>query len=445
MDWRKIKLDLMMALGSQLLQKLAGFVVLMVLARHLDKGVMGRFFLAGTLATFLALATELGVNRHLMRGVAQRPDRALAALGHVLALRLPFMLIGYGVMAGAVFLLKRELTIPVLLTSLYVLIQDYGYSFTSLMLGLRRVAMRMMITLIGQVLTVALVLGAVAMDAGLTTVLLGYVTANVVILVLTVVLVQRNIGRFTLDWRWPEAWQIVRESLPFFLLSVLGVIHFKVDSLMLGILRDYEQVATYDAAYKFLEVSRFVVRPAAMVFFPLCSAVAARRDWPAYERLMRKLVTVSGGIGLATAGIMLIVSGWVVRLVFGDAYGGSVAVVRILYLAVPSVFLGFVATFLAPSLHLERRAVQVTAGCLMLNVALNALVIPRHGAQGAAWTTLATETLLAGWLLVLVARRLNALKRGLIFAWLVNGAARANESSAPMVDGEEIVGHDTTL
>ncbi len=429
MNWPKIKFDLMMAMGSQLLQKLAGFVVLMVLARHLDKAVMGQFFLAGTLATFLALGTELGVNRHLMRDVAQRPDQALVALGQVLALRLPLMLIGYGAMAGAVFLLRRELTVPVLLTGIYVLIQDYTYSLSALMLGLRRVGLRMVTTLIGQVLTVGLVLIAVAIHAGLTTVLLGYVAASVATFALTIVLVRRKIGRFTLEWRLPEAWRIVKDSLPFFLLSVLGVIHFKVDSLMLGILRDYEQVATYDAAYKFLEVSRFVVRPAAMVFFPLCSALAARRDWPTFEQVMRKVVTVSGGIGLATAGIMLIVSGWLVRLVFGGSYGASVAVLQILYLAVPSVFLGFVATFLAPALHLERRAVQATGVCLLANVALNALVIPRYGAQGAAWATLATETLLTGWLLGMVALRLNALKRGLALAPAAGGAMVSQDAT----------------
>jgi O-antigen/teichoic acid export membrane protein len=283
MNWRKIQVDLTMALSSQLLQKLAGFAVVMVLARYLDKVVMGQFFMAGTLALFLALSTELGVNRHLMRGVAQQPDQALAALGHVLALRLPLMVIGYVLMTGAVFLFKRELTIPVLLTSLYMLIQDYGYSLGSLILGLGRVGLCIAIAFIGQVLTVGLVLGAVAIDARLTTVLLAYVAANVVLIVLTLELVRRKIGPFRLDWQFNEAKRIVRESLPFFLLGVLGVIHFKVDSVLLGFLRGYEQVATYEAAYKFMEVSRFVVRPAAMVFFPLCSAVAARRDWPAYE------------------------------------------------------------------------------------------------------------------------------------------------------------------
>jgi O-antigen/teichoic acid export membrane protein len=437
MDWRKIKLDLTMALGSQLLQKLAGFVVLMVLARHLDKGVMGQFFLAGTLATFLALATELGVNRYLMRSSAQRPDEALVALGHVLALRLPLMLIGYVVLAAAVFVLQRELTVPVLLTSLYVLLQEFGYTFSALMLGLGRVAMRTVTTLIAQVLTVALVLGAVALNAGLTAVLVVFVAANVVTIALTVVLVRRRIGPFRLDWPHTEARAIVRESLPFFLLSVLGVIHFKVDSLMLGILRDYEQVATYEAGYKFLEVSRFVVRPAAMVFFPLCSALAARQDWPAYEQVMRKLLVVSGGIGMATAAVMLIASAWIVQLVFGDAYIGSVPVVRILYLAVPSVFLGFVASFLAPSLHLERSAVRITSACLLLNIALNALVIPRHGAEGAAWATLATETLLAVWLLGLVGQRVQGLKRGESAPPLVG--------STPMPAAGEIVSHDAAL
>lgn len=411
MDWRKIQYDLALAMGSQLLQKLAGLVVLMVLARHLDKAVMGQFFLAGALATLLALATELGVNRHLMRSAAQHPDDALWALGQVLALRLPLMLIGYATMSLVVFLVEPGLTVPVLLTSLYVLLQDYYYSFSSLMLGLRRVGMRLVSMLIGQVLTVALVLFAVARGAGLTQVLVAFVAANVAMVTLTAMLIRRRIGPFALHWDRQAAGRIVREALPFFLLGVLATIHFKIDSLMLGLLRGYEQVATYEAAYKFLEVSRFLVRPAAMIFFPVCSEVAARGDWVTYRLVFRRLVTTTGALGLAMAGGVLVAAGWLVALVFGPAYGESAAVLRILFLAVPMVYLGFVAGFVAPSLDLERRAVPATGACLLLNVALNLVMIPRLGARGAAWATLVSETVLAAWLLAMIAARLGALRR----------------------------------
>ena len=411
MDWRKIQHDLALAMGSQLLQKLTGLVVIMLLARHFDKAVMGRFFLAGALATLLAMATELGVNRHLMRRAAQHQDDALTALGQVLALRLPLMLVGYAVMALAVFLIEPGLTVPVLLTSLYVLLQEYYYSFASFMLGLGRVGMRLVSMLIGQVLTVGLVVLAVAMEAGLAAVLAAYGVANLVMVLLTATIVRRRIGPFPLRWDRDAAAGIVREALPFFLLGVLGTIHFKVDSLMLGVLRGYEQVATYEAAYKFLEVSRFMVRPAAMIFFPLCSALAARGDWTTYRLVLRKLVRTTGALGLAMAGGVLVTAGWLMALVFGPAYGESAVVLRILFLAVPMVYLGFVATFVAPSLNLERRAVPVTGACLLLNVGLNVLMIPPMGARGAAWATLVSETVLATWLFAMIAGRLVALRR----------------------------------
>jgi O-antigen/teichoic acid export membrane protein len=442
MDWRKIQQDLALAMGSQLLQKLTGLVVIMVLVRHLDKAVMGQFFLAGVLTTFLALATELGVNRHLMRRAAQEPKDALTALGQVLVLRLPLMLVGYALLVGAVFVVQRELTVPVLLTGLYVLLQEYYYTFSSLMLGLRRVGMRLLSMLIGQSLTVALVLLAVALGAGLAAVLLAYVIANLAMVVLTAVLIRRKIGPFPLRVEAPEAWRIVQQSLPFFLLGVLGTIHFKVDSLMLGLLRGYEQVATYEAAYKVLEVSRFVVRPAAMIFFPLCSEVAARGDWHTYRLVLRKLVATTGALSLAMAGGVLIVAGWVVSLVYGPDYAESSAVLRILFLSVPAVYLGFVASFLAPSLNLERRAVTVTGACLLLNVVLNLFWIPGLGARGAAWATLVSETVLAAWLLGMIATKLTALQ---------GVAVPATGASSPVLGGvvsglpqreRNISGHD---
>jgi O-antigen/teichoic acid export membrane protein len=107
-----------------------------------------------------------------------------------------------------------------------------------------------------------------------------------------------------------------------------------------------------------------------------------------------------------------VAAGLIVRLVWGAAYGDTAAVLRILYLAVPPLYLGFIATFLAGALHREGAAARVLALCLAANVALNLFAIPRWGPLGAAWTTLITETLAASWIL-----------------WLVYGALRAKAAS----------------
>ena len=50
---------------------------------------------------------------------------------------------------------------------------------------------------------------------------------------------------------------------------------------------------------------------------------------------------------------------------------------------------------------------QAALGCLLSNVALNAIVIPRWGPIGCAWVTLATQTLWTVWLSRNVLRRLR--------------------------------------
>jgi O-antigen/teichoic acid export membrane protein len=101
----------------------------------------------------------------------------------------------------------------------------------------------------------------------------------------------------------------------------------------------------------------------------------------------------------------------VIPLVWGSRYVEAVPVLRILYLAVPILYLQTVVLFIAGSLHLEGTALKAILAALASNVALNLVAIPRWGALGAAATTLATELGLTGWLLYLVSRRLGAAVR----------------------------------
>ena len=167
-------------------------------------------------------------------------------------------------------------------------------------------------------------------------------------------------------------------------------------------------VASYEAGYKLLEVSRFAVRPAVMIFFPIAAAMAARAEWAGIAALVRRLVGVAGALGVVTAAAVLAVAGAVVPLVWGAQYADAVPILRVLSLTIPSLFVGTVALFLAGALHVERAAVLVTVAVLVANVAINTVAIPRWGALGAAWCTLLTETALTAGVMALVVRRVRA-------------------------------------
>lgn len=407
MDWRKIKRDLSWATGYQFGAKLIGYVVLLILIRYLDQGRMGEFFFATALASFVAILTQLGTSQHLVRSISARPEEALDLLSRVVALRLPFIVLAFLSINAFALAFKPDIFSTILLASVFVLLRETYYSFGAFFVGLRRVGYRLSTALLGDLLLLAGVAALVALGAGLETILWCYIGAHAVPIVAATLVIRVRFGRLPFDWDTAGAREILRGSFPLFLLTVLGLFHFKVDVLMLGFLQPLRAVAVYESAYKFLEVSRSLVWPGVLVFFPVCSALAARGEWRALANLSRRLLLIAAGVAVVMMIVVLLTGGWFVPFMFGASYVESVPVLRILFLAAPPLFVGLVTTYLASSMNVERPIVAILLASLALNVGLNAIFIPVWGAQGAAWTTLISEALLAATTLWLVASALR--------------------------------------
>jgi O-antigen/teichoic acid export membrane protein len=411
MRWTRIKADLTLATLAELMQKVAGYAVLAVLARHFDPSDLGRLFFAITLASLVAAGTELGTGRYLVREVATRPEAALRRLGEVLALRLPLTVGGFFLLNAGVAALRPALLPLMLPASAAILVGDLYYSFGAFLIGQRAVALRLASGLSGPFLLVLLVLAAVSRGATLEQVLACYLVAAVVTVTAGLIVVRARFGPIPASGGRSGAWAAARSSLPFFLLTALGIAHFKVDTLLLFGLATPAAVAVYETGYKLFEVSRLLIRPTATVVLPVSARLAGTQDWEGFERVFRALVLLSLGMGTLLAATMMAAAEPLVRIAWGGRYEATAPVVRVLYLAVPAVYLGFVATFLAGAVRVEAGAAGVLAACPAANVALNWVVIPRWGPVGAAWSTLATEVLAAAWLLVLVRRAVRQARR----------------------------------
>lgn len=403
----KIRTDLGLAVSTQLVQKLAGYVVLLILARYLAKDAMGVYFYAATVAGMAALVTELGTSKHLVREAAQSPGRSARALADVLALRLPAMGVAFLAINAVTVIVEPDLAPIMLLTTAYVFLLDLYYSYGAVFVGRRWMGTRLGTGMVGPLLLVVLVLVAARAGASLVAILICHIVAYAIMLAVAWVIAARRLGPMRIEWRLAEARRVARVSLPFFLLAVLDLIHFKIDSIMLYALRSPLEVAEYEVAYKLLEVSRAVVRPGGMIFFPVVAALASDGAWRRVRRLSTRLLAAGLLGGVMVAAIVVPLAGWIVPLVWGARYAGSAPILQVLYLSVPPVYVAFVASFLASALHLERQAVRVLAVAAVVNIVANLFAIPRWGAVGAAWTTLATEALAAGWLTWLVAREVR--------------------------------------
>lgn len=411
LKFNKTKTDLMLATAGDLGQKLVGYVVLVVLARYLTKGAMGDFFFATAVTSVAVLFAELGTSQYLIRQTAQEPGKALDRLGEVVSLRAPMFILAFLGLMAVMAVVKPHLLPVVALAAGYLFLNDFYYSFGAFLVGKREVWLRVATAMGGQLLSVALILGAVWLRWDLLAILGCYVAANTVLLAGTWLVIRLRHGPVRLAWNGAalaDFRRILALAVPLFVLTMLGMFHMKSGTILLGVLpsrvtdEPSVEVARYEVAYKLYEVSRFLVRPMTLVFLPICAALATQQAWGRLRHKFKGLILGGGAMGLAMALGVALLAPWIIPLLFGHQYDDSIPVLRVLFLSVPALYVGFIATFVANAMHLERRAVAIFLAVLALDLGINTYVIPRHGALGAAWTMMATESTLALGLTILV-------------------------------------------
>lgn len=404
---RETRIRIALVGGSQLLQKLVGFMIIAIMTRYFARQALGEYFLAVAIGAIAAQATELGTGRHLIRAVAHDPTGAPGRLWEVLSLRLPLMLLAFVLVNAACLLVRPSLAPTLLVVTLYLLLQDVQFTYAAFFVGLERYRLRTVLDVAGQAVLAGLTLLLASRGGGLRSLLWAYVGAYATVVAVTTLVISRRYGAPQTRWSRAGVWGVARLSLPIFGVTLLDAVHNRADTVMLGFLRPMPEVAAYAAAYRLLEVSRLGVRPIALIFFPICVALAARHDWPGLRELFGRLVRISLAIGALAALLVVLGGEIIVPLVFGPGYADAVPLVRTLFLGTPMLFTGLLAVALIHTLHLEPAAIRAGAACVAANVLLNAVAIPHWGAIGAAAVSLTTQALWTVWLASIVLGHLD--------------------------------------
>ncbi|MEO6057261.1 MAG: oligosaccharide flippase family protein, partial [Gemmatimonadales bacterium] len=361
---------LVIGFASQLAFKLLGFAVLAMMARRLSQADYGKLMFALTLCGVTVLVTDLGASTDLARQVAAAPGGARRQLEAVLSARLPLLAAYLVLLPAWAAITKPDAVAVVAAIAVYHALKDAYRTYSSVFLGLHRVEDTVVAYSAKLMFLVAAVAVGAWTGAGLAWMAGSHVASGAVLLGAAALIARRQVGPIRLRTRWRLMKRVFGGSIWLFALSVAGLVHFAADTLMLGYLKPYEEVARYEAAAKLLEASQFMVRPLTLILFPVCAALASRQQWDDLRRLMHRMFAGTAVVGLAAWGFVALLAVPIVRIVYTRTYDGSADVLRVLYLSVPGLYVATVGMFLASSTLHEKRAVLVMALGVALNVAL---------------------------------------------------------------------------
>lgn len=200
------------------------------------------------------------------------------------------------------------------------------------------------------------------------------------------------------DWlRW-----FARRS-PWLLASgVAEVIYLRIDIVLLERLRGAEEAGIYAVAARLSEVWYMV--PVALMGAVFPALWSRRKDQGTYARSLQGSLDALFALAFALAVVIQVIGGPLVQLLFGTRFEPSTPVLQIHIWAGVFIFMrALLSRWLLAEDLLRFSLVTHVAGAVM-NVVLNLLLIPDHGAVGAAIATVISYAS-AGWLALFLSAR----------------------------------------
>ena len=373
--------------AADLAAKVSLFVITVAAARRLTPSEFGLFSLGSTLGWMAAVAADFGMQLHLARAVARAPDAAARLLATWLRIRLYTASAAVAIVVAGVGLARSsaDAAAPiVVLTLVYAasgLVEFLHYFYR----GLSRSDIESSLTVWQRAATLVCGLAALAWRPSVGTLAVALLLPVLVTLAVSLRLAGRLSSKVAQRFSAADTQtDFLRDVAPIGAGIVLSALYFRVDVFLVQWWAGTEKVALYNAVFRVIEGLRLFPAAALAVALPdLCRA----RD-------VRPLATVSTLVtagGLAVAAAAWPFADRLVVLLFGEPYAAAAPAFRILLLSFPLLSLNYALTHQLIGWDRQRAYAAICAAALVVNVALNARLIPVLSIEGAAWATIGTE------------------------------------------------------
>ncbi|MBI3006145.1 MAG: flippase [Ignavibacteriales bacterium] len=369
-----------------------GLVVGVWIARYLGPGQFGSLNYAISLSAIFGSIAGLGLENIVVREIVKNPLQKETLLGTSFVLRLAGGFVTVVLCLLATYAISS--TDPV--TRLLVFIIAVGYVFQALdvvdLWFQSKVQSKYSViskNIVFFSLSAVRVLGILLEAPLLVFAILA--TMEIIFGGISLLFAYRITGNSVRNWNYSgtTARNLLRDSWPLVLSGLAIVIYMKVDQVLLGSLMDMNAVGIYSAAVRMAEVWYFIPGTITVSVFP--SLIEARKnDYAKYLRWLQKLYDGMAGVSIFIALLVTFFSGSIIGWFYGTDYLEASPVLTVYVWSGVATFLGVASSQYLMVENLLKYSMYRTTIGMLLNVALNLLLIPTYGIQGSAVATLAS-------------------------------------------------------
>lgn len=193
-----------------------------------------------------------------------------------------------------------------------------------------------------------------------------------------------------------EFWKkTIKESLPFGLTGISVMMYIYIDTLLLSIFQNNEVVGWYNAAYRLVLFLLFIPNTINIAIFPTMSKfhISSPDSLRIINEKFFKLMIIIGipiGVGIT------LLADKIILLIFGAGYIPSIIALQILIWTIVFTFGSAASVKLLEATNKQLTLTKITSICVIVNIVLNLILIPKFSYIGASIATVLTEIIIVG-------------------------------------------------
>ncbi len=375
--------------GEKILRMVIGLFVGIWVARYLGPEQFGLFSYAQSfVGLFTAIAT-LGLDGIVVRELVKNPEKESMLIGTAFFLKLfgafgVLVILGFAIGFTSNDNLTNMLIFIIASATIFQSFNVIDFYFQSKVLSKYVVFANVISLFISSIVKIGLILSNAPLIAFAWVILFD---SFVLALGFIYFYFRNNLS--VKSWKFDKitALELLRDSWPLILSSIVISIYMKIDQVMIKEMLDSEAVGQYAAAVRLSEAWYFIPMVIASSLFPAIINAKKKSEELYYARL-QKLYDLMVWLAIAIALPMTFLSDWIVNLLFGSEYSQAGAVLMIHIWAGIFVFLSVASGKFIVNENLTKQALYRNLIGSIINIILNINFINVYGIVGAAWSTL---------------------------------------------------------
>jgi len=405
---------------ASIAQKVISFVYFTIVARNIGPENTGKYFFALSFTTIFVVLVDLGLTNVFIRESAREPNDAKKYLQTVLSAKIVLGVLTYLLAIIVINLLGYavETRHLVYLSALTMLFDSAHMTVYGAMRAFGSLRYESYGIIFSQLAT--MVFGTIFIYAKLPLIflILAYTIPSALNFCYASYNLNKHFG-IKLDLGFDK--QILKMfflmAWPFALGSIFARVYSYADSIMLSKLAGNTAVGLYSIPYKITYAFQFIPLALTAVIYPRFSEYFAS-DKDKLGKVASQsikyllLIVVPIVVGISVLGKDIIFS------LYTNSYADSILPLRILLIGLIFSFISFPLASLLNAVNRQGTQTGIMAIVMVVNLVLNAFLIPKFGIVGAAFSALVGNILLATFGFV-IARQITVLPWREIFTNLV--------------------------